>query len=121
MNDARTIQMTKGQRDEETYEDDVGLRCPVRTLLSKLVGVLEEIRALLFSLRTHSPWLTVKEAERYIHARHGELMRAIDAGELPSFRRTPRSPALVHARHIDTWIMKCWITVPGEDERGTRP
>jgi hypothetical protein len=88
------------------------------SLASALVGTLNEIVANMFSMRTHSPWLTVKEAERYAHACHGTLAEAIRSGKLPAYQRTPRSPLIVNVRSVDEWIRSTWIhTQPEKDKR----
>ena len=62
--------------------------------------------------RCRSPWLTVREAERYCGVRHGTIGRAIAAGEIRCFRRG--RVTLVRARDVDGWIERFWDSLPTE-------
>lgn len=81
--------------------------------------ILEVVVALLFSIRARSPWLTVREAERYAHAPHGAINKAIRAGELPAYQRRPGTIMLVDVDEVNRWIRDAWRIryVDGEPRR----
>ncbi len=76
-------------------------------LLLRLVEALEYIGLQLFLLRTGNTWMTLEEAERYAHVRHGIIGEAAKNGELEGRRREGGRTRLVDARDIDRW-MRTW-------------
>lgn len=74
----------------------------------RIAACLETIAAALIGLCMRSPWVTVREAEKYAHVSHGVVADAIRNGELPGYRRSPRSVILVNRRDIDEWISTVW-------------
>lgn len=79
------------------------------SVVQKVVEVLDEIRALLFSIRMRSPWITQREAERLLHCRSGALTEAVKDDEFPIYRRTPTSTVLINVHELNAWVSRTWI------------
>ncbi|MDO4807986.1 MAG: hypothetical protein Q4A07_12160 [Coriobacteriales bacterium] len=82
------------------------------SVVAKIGEVLDEIRALLFSIRMQSPWITQREAERYLRCKSGALSEAIRTGELPTYRRTQTSTVLINVHELNAWVARAWIVRP---------
>lgn len=78
------------------------------TLANRLAECVADIAASLFHLRCRSPWLTVREAERYARVRHGVLREAVKKGEIESYRRPGSTATIVRAERVDEWIESTW-------------
>lgn len=82
------------------------------SIVAKIGGVLDEIKALLFSIRMQSPWITQREAKRYLRCKSGALSEAIRTGELPTYRRAPTSTVLINAHELNAFVTKERIMRP---------
>lgn len=108
-NDASIAQ----QRNEGgPVEHPTGSACPVEDShscpVSLLRRLLEAVVGLLFGIRARSPWLTICEAERYAHAPHGAINKAIKDGELPAYQRTSNTVMLVDVDEVNEWMHDKW-------------
>ena len=121
MDSSKAATHSHDDHSARTCEDGSPDERPLAYLVRAIADCLEAIVDLLFSIRTKSPWLTVREAERYAHMRHGDLRGPLESGTLRSFRRTPKSPVLINVNHINEWIDEYWIPfAPDAEEVGRR-
>lgn len=72
-------------------------------ILEPLLSVVSDVRA-----HPQSPWLTVREAEKYARVGHGVISKAIKDGELPAYQRCTGSATLVDVKEVDRWIRNTW-------------
>ena len=59
-----------------------------------------------------TPWLTIREGERYCHVRDGILRAAIKRGDVPAYKRDGGKGVLVHMSDLDAWI-RTWNLAKG--------
>lgn len=59
-----------------------------------------------------TPWLSIREGERYCHVRDGTLRAAIKRGEVPAYKREGGKGVLVHTCDLDEWI-RSWSPAKG--------
>lgn len=57
-----------------------------------------------------TPWLTIRDGERYCHVRDGILRAAIKRGDVPAYKRDGGKGVLVHMSDLDAWI-RSWNPV----------
>ena len=104
--------ITQQRNESKSVECPVGKTWsanePQPCLTSLVEGFLETIVGLLFSIRARSPWLTIREAERYVHAPHGVINKAIKDGELPAYQRSTNTVMLVDVEEVNKWIRDKW-------------
>ena len=86
----------------------------------RIAACLESLVSLLARGALRPRWATVCEAERYARARNGTIAEAIARGELPSYRRGPRSSVLVDLDEVDGWIHETWRVDARETGGGDR-
>ena len=59
-----------------------------------------------------TPWLTIREGERYSHVGDGVLRAAIKRGEVPAYKREGGKGVIVHMHDLDAWI-RSWGAAKG--------
>ena len=59
-----------------------------------------------------TPWLTIREGERYSHVGDGVLRAAIKRGEVPAYKRAGGKGVLVNMNDLDEWI-RSWGAAKG--------
>ena len=59
-----------------------------------------------------TPWLSIREGERYCHVRDGTLRAAIKRGDVPAYKRNGGKGVLVHMSDLDAWI-RSWNLAKG--------
>ena len=59
-----------------------------------------------------SPWLTIREGERYAHVGDGVLRAAIKRGDVPAYKRSGGKGVIVHVNDLDAWI-RSWNSAEG--------
>lgn len=59
-----------------------------------------------------TPWLSIRDGERYCHVRDGTLRAAIKRGDVPAYKRSGGKGVLVHMSDLDAWI-RSWNLAKG--------